>query len=66
MEQRGVTGKSTFGNGSGKSDTPVNQEARSLESGGSHPTNERLFYIVSVQDVGYTIDRVHELTKIDK
>ncbi|RLN86983.1 hypothetical protein BBJ28_00018286, partial [Nothophytophthora sp. Chile5] len=32
----------------------------------SHPTDERLFYIISALDAGYTIDRVHELTKIDK
>jgi hypothetical protein len=32
----------------------------------SHPTDERLFYIISVLDAGYSIDRVHHLTTIDK
>lgn len=31
-----------------------------------NPTDERLFYVISAFDAGYSIDRVHELTRIDR
>jgi carbamoyl-phosphate synthase large subunit/carbamoyl-phosphate synthase small subunit len=31
-----------------------------------HPTDERLFYVIAAIDAGYSIDRVHDLTKIDR
>ncbi|KAL3665461.1 hypothetical protein V7S43_009499 [Phytophthora oleae] len=45
-------------------DNETNPEV--LDAQLSHPTDERLFYIISALDAGYTVDRVHELTKIDK
>ncbi|KAG2530656.1 hypothetical protein JM18_001304 [Phytophthora kernoviae] len=48
--------------------SPVDNETNPavLDEQLKHPTDERLFYIISALDAGYTIDRVHELTKIDK
>ncbi|KAF1318605.1 Carbamoyl-phosphate synthase, large subunit, partial [Globisporangium splendens] len=31
-----------------------------------HPTDERLFYLMAALDTGYTVDRIHDLTKIDR
>ncbi|KAJ0397019.1 hypothetical protein P43SY_003963 [Pythium insidiosum] len=31
-----------------------------------HPTDERLFYVMAAMDAGYTVDKIHELTKIDR
>ncbi|EQC32261.1 aspartate carbamoyltransferase [Saprolegnia diclina VS20] len=30
------------------------------------PTDERLFYVIAALDAGYSVDKVHELTKIDR
>jgi carbamoyl-phosphate synthase/aspartate carbamoyltransferase len=30
------------------------------------PTDERLFYLMAALDTGYTVDRIHDLTKIDR
>lgn len=32
----------------------------------TRPTDERLFYLMSALKAGYTIDRIHDLTKIDR
>ncbi len=32
----------------------------------SHPTDTRMFAIAAALDAGYTIDRIHDLTKIDR
>ncbi|KAL4172766.1 hypothetical protein KRP22_007928 [Phytophthora ramorum] len=48
--------------------SPVDNETNPevLDAQLSHPTDERLFYVIAALDAGYTIDRVHQLTKIDK
>ena len=37
-----------------------------MDSALSHPTDKRIFHIANALKHGYTVDRIHELTKIDK
>lgn len=37
-----------------------------LDANLTKPTDERLFYVISALDAGYTVDQVYQLTKIDK
>ncbi len=37
-----------------------------LDTALSHPTDKRIFFIANALKHGYTVDRIHELTKIDK
>ncbi|MCJ7553353.1 MAG: carbamoyl-phosphate synthase (glutamine-hydrolyzing) large subunit, partial [Ignavibacteriaceae bacterium] len=37
-----------------------------LEKGLSEPTDKRIFFIAAALQLGYTVDRIHELTKITK
>lgn len=40
--------------------------AENLDEALSAPTDKRIFYIASAMRGGYTVDRIHELTKIDR
>ncbi|TMW65624.1 hypothetical protein Poli38472_008266 [Pythium oligandrum] len=46
----------------------VDNESRPdvLEDRLKHPTDERLFYVMAALDAGYSVDKVHDLTKIDR
>ena len=41
-------------------------DAPDIDTALSHPTDKRIFIIANALHKGYTVDRIHELTKIDK
>ncbi len=41
-------------------------EVPDIDEALSHPTDKRIFIIANALHKGYTVDRIHELTKIDK
>ena len=41
-------------------------DASNLDKSLSEPTDKRIFYIAQALEQGYSVDRIHQLTKIDK